>query len=122
MAVQEVNQAFANSFKLGNANAKAQSAAAPKESPAQGKLGLALRPLQGDEKQPAGVDSGLVIEQSSGPAALAGFEAGDVLLSINGMPVKNIDQVRAAVAKSDKSVALLIQHGNDKIFVPVNIG
>ena len=108
--------------RLGNANEKTQAAASPKEAPAQGKLGLALRPLQGDEKQQAGVDSGMVVEQASGPAALAGVEAGDVLLSINGTPVKSIDQVRAAVAKSEKSVALLIQRGNDKIFVPVNIG
>jgi serine protease Do len=108
--------------RLGNANDKTQAAAREKEAPAQGKLGLALRPLQGDEKQQAGVDSGMVVEQASGPAALAGVEAGDVLLSINGMPVKSIDQVRAAVAKSEKSVALLILRGSDRIFVPVNIG
>jgi serine protease Do len=45
-----------------------------------------------------------------------------VLLSINGVPVKNIDQVRATVAKAEKSVALLIQRGDSKIFVPVNLG
>ena len=55
-------------------------------------------------------------------AALAGIQSGDVLISINGMPVRNIDQVRAAVAKSEKSAALLIQRGNDKIFVPINLG
>jgi serine protease Do len=108
--------------RLGNANDKTQAAVNPKEAPPQGKLGLALRPLQGDEKQQAGIDSGLVVEQASGPAALAGVEVGDVLLSINGVPVKNVEQVRTAVAKSEKSVALLILRGSDKIFVPVNIG
>ena len=62
------------------------------------------------------------MQQASGPAAMAGVQSGDVLISINGMPVKNIEQVRAAVAKSDKSVALLILRGSDKIFVPVNLG
>ena len=108
--------------RLGNASDKTQAATSPKEAPAQGKLGLALRPLQGDEKQLSGIDSGLMVQQASGPAALAGVEAGDVLLSINGTPVRDVEQVRAAVAKSEKSVALLIQRGNDKIFVPVNIG
>ena len=53
---------------------------------------------------------------------MAGVQPGDVLLSINGVPVKNIDQVRATVAKAEKSVALLIQRGDSKIFVPVNFG
>ena len=108
--------------RLANANDKAEQVASKKDTPNQGKLGLALRPLQPDEKQESGLDSGLVVQQASGPAALAGVQSGDVLISINGLPVKNIEQVRAAVAKSEKSVALLIQRGADKIFVPVNLG
>ncbi len=64
---------------------------------------------------------GLLIEDAGGPAALAGVQAGDVLLAVNGTPVKSIDQVRQAVAKSDKSVALLVQRDGNKIFVPVRI-
>ena len=107
---------------LVNADAKADKVGSKKDAPAQGKLGLALRPLQPDEKQASGIDSGLLIQQASGPAALAGVQSGDVLLSINGTPVKSIEQMRAAIGKSDKSVALLIQRGDSKIFVPVNLG
>jgi serine protease Do len=49
-------------------------------------------------------------------------QPGDVLMAVNGTPVKSIDQVRQAVARSDKSVALLIQRDGNKIFVPVRIG
>ncbi len=112
--------------RLGNIKDKAsdQSAgnAGPQQLAGRGKLGLALRPLQPDEKQQAGLDSGLLVQQVSGPAALAGIQSGDVLISINGTPVKNIDQVRAAVAKAEKTVALLIQRGSDKIFVPLHLG
>jgi serine protease Do len=108
--------------RLGNADDKAAKVASKKDAPSQGKLGLALRPLQPDEKQEAGIDSGLLIQQASGPAAMAGVQAGDVLIAINGTPVKSVDQVRAAVSKSDKSVALLILRGDSKIFVPVNLG
>lgn len=108
--------------RLAGADEKTAQAGGKKEAASQGKLGLALRPLQPEEKQDAGVDSGLLVQQASGPSALAGVQAGDVLLSVNGVPVKNIDQVRAVVAKSDKSVALLIQRGDSKIFVPVNLG
>ena len=93
--------------------------AAPGQQP---KLGLALRPLQPQELRGSGASSGLVVEQSSGPSARAGVQPGDVLVAINGTPVKSVEQVREAVAKSDKSVALLIQRGDSRIFVPVRIG
>lgn len=108
--------------RLASADDKSAQAASKKDSPSQGKLGLALRPLQPDERQEAGLDSGLVVQQASGPAALAGVQAGDVLIAINGTPVRNVEQVRSVVAKADKSVALLIQRGDSKIFVPVNLG
>ena len=106
--------------QLGGASDKVAKAAADKGEPQQGKLGLALRPLQPGEAGSA--DGGLVIQEVSGPAARAGVEAGDVLLAVNGAPVKSIEQVREAVAKSSKSVALLVQRGDDKIFVPVRLG
>jgi serine protease Do len=51
-------------------------------------------------------------------------QPGDVLLAINGAPAKNIEQVRAAMAKATagKSVALLIERDGNKIFVPVRLG
>ena len=108
--------------RLLNATDKAGQVASKKDSPTQGRLGLALRPLQPDELQQAGLDAGLLVQQASGPAALAGVQSGDLLISINGIPVKNIEQVRSAVAKSEKSLALLIQRASDTIFVPVNLG
>jgi len=49
-------------------------------------------------------------------------QPGDVLLSVNGHPVNSVEQVRDVVDKSAKSVALLIQRGPDKIFIPVRLG
>ena len=43
-------------------------------------------------------------------------------MAVNGTPVQSVDQVRDAVARSAKSVALLIQRDGDTIFVPVRIG
>jgi serine protease Do len=86
------------------------------------KLGLALRPLEPIEKRQSGIASGLVIEDAGGPAIAAGVMPGDVLLSVNGKPVSTVEQVRDMVGKSTKSVALLIQRGNDRIFIPVRIG
>ena len=86
------------------------------------RLGLALRPLEPGERRQSGIGAGLVIEDAGGAAASAGVQPGDVLLSINGRPVVSVEQVRELVGKSSKSVALLIQRGADKIFIPVKIG
>jgi serine protease Do len=88
----------------------------------QGKLGLALRALQPQERRATGVNQGLLVEDAAGPAALAGVQAGDVLVAVNGTPIESVDQVRAIVAKATKSVALLIQRDGSKIFVPVRLG
>jgi serine protease Do len=86
------------------------------------KLGLALRPLDPMERRQSGIASGLLVEDAGGPAQVAGVQPGDVLLSVNGKPVNSVEQVRDVVGKSSKSVALLIQRGDDKIFIPVRIG
>lgn len=110
------------SATLGDASDKTVKTANSTPDAGNGKLGLALRPLQPEEKKQIGVDAGLLVAQASGPAAAAGIARGDVLLSINGAPAGNIDQVRAAVAKADKTVAVLIWRDGNKIFVPVRLG
>ncbi|MDF2464852.1 MAG: DegQ family serine endoprotease [Ramlibacter sp.] len=111
------------SAQLANASEKVAKAE-PREQAAAagGKLGLALRPLQEGEKRQSGIKEGLLVEDVSGAAARAGVEPGDVVLAINGTPAKTVEQARSAIAKSEKSVALLIQRGDEKIFVPVRIG
>ena len=110
------------SATLGDANEKSPLVAEAKQAVGKGKLGLVLRPLQPQEKREAGLANGLVVEDVTGPAALAGVQPGDVLVAVNGTPVKSIEQVRNLIAKSDKSVALLIQRDGDQIFVPVRLG
>jgi len=85
----------------------------------QGRLGLAVRPLDKDEQQQIGVRGGLVVEDVSGPAAVAGIQSGDVILSLNGNAVTSVAQLRSLVSKAGKSVALLVERGDEKIFVPV---
>ena len=115
-------QARSLSAQLADASEKAVAVADQRDTAAKGRLGLALRPLQPQEQREAGSASGLVIEQVSGAAARAGVMAGDLLLAVNGQPVAGIEQVRAVVAKADKSVALLIQRDGQQIFVPVRLG
>ena len=88
----------------------------------QEKLGLALRPLNAEERQQAGVPGGLVVEESQGRAAEAGIQPGDVVLSVDGTPVQTVAQLRKMVKDHDKQIALLIQRGDARLFVPVTLG
>jgi serine protease Do len=108
--------------RLGDASAKTEKLAKTDDGVGKGKLGLALRSLQPQEKRAAGVNQGLLVENAAGPAALAGVQPGDVLVAVNGTPIESVDQVRMIVAKATKSVALLIQRDGNKIFVPVRLG
>jgi serine protease Do len=98
-------------------------AVASAENPQQqsGSLGLAVRPLTHDEQQEAHTHGGLLVEGASGPSEDAGIQPGDVVLAANGVRVGTVDELRAAVEKSKGHVALLIQRGGQRIFVPVQV-
>jgi serine protease Do len=88
-----------------------------------GKLGLDVRPLTGEEKGQVDGGRGLVVEDvGDGPAARAGIQPGDVILAANGERVSSIEQLRKQVERAGKTVAVLVQRGEHKMFVPVKIG
>lgn len=86
-----------------------------------GSLGLAVRPLTGDEQQQAHTHGGLLVEGVSGPSEDAGIQPGDVVLAANGQRVSTPAQLRAAVAKAHGHVALLVERGGQRIFFPVQV-
>jgi serine protease Do len=86
-----------------------------------GKFGLAVRPLSPAERKELGVQ-GVVVEDASGPAARAGLRPGDLIMAVNGTPVKGVDDLRRAIAKADDTAALLIRRGDTSLFVPLEVG
>lgn len=87
-----------------------------------GRLGVMVRPLSAEEKQQADLSDGLVVENVDGAAAEAGVRPGDIVLSANGSPVKSVEQLRSVVSGSKSHVALLVQRGDARVFVPVELG
>jgi serine protease Do len=109
------------SVKLGTL--EEQRSARNKEAQHEGgKLGLAVRPFTVEEQRQGNVAGGLLVEQASGPAADAGIQPGDIVLSANGAPVASAAALKSAVENSKGHVALLIQRGDARIFVPVRVG
>jgi serine protease Do len=84
-------------------------------------LGMSLRPLTSDEQQQLGVQGGLYVQDAQGRAADAGIQQGDVVLSVDGTPVKSVAQLKDLVHQHSDQVALLIQRGDARIFVPVGV-
>jgi serine protease Do len=109
------------SVKLGDASAGQVVATSGKEE-GKARLGLSVRPLTSEERVQANVPGGLVVENATGPAAKAGIEAGDIVMALNGEPITSVEQLREGVAKGGHHVALLIQHNDARIFVPIDLG
>jgi serine protease Do len=84
---------------------------------------LTVRPLTPEERKQADVASGLLVENvDDGPAARAGIQAGDVILSVNGEKATNIEKLSSLARKAHKPLVLLILRGEQQMFVPVPLG
>lgn len=76
---------------------------------APSRLGLSVRD----------VDGAIVVDEVTGPAAVAGVQPGDTILGVNGTPVQSVRQLQDATGKAGKTVALLVQRGDAQIFLPI---
>jgi len=84
-------------------------------------FGLTVRPLNPQEKQQAGTQGSLVVEEVTGPAAAAEVQPGDIILGVNGKRVHTVPELQEAAKTAGKSVALLIQREDAQIFVPLRL-
>ena len=96
--------------------------ASAKAEAGKGKLGVAVRALSPEEKKAADVGSGVVVEDVAGAAARAGVRAGDVIVAVNNVPVTSPEQLKELIGKAGKTVALLVQREDARIFIPVPLG
>jgi serine protease Do len=92
------------------------------EEPAKAdKLGLSVRPLGAEERRTAETEGYLLVEDVTGPAAEAGVRPGDVILGVNGKPVKSLAELKNATSSGSKTVALLLDRDGTQIFVPIRL-
>jgi serine protease Do len=109
------------SATIGSFDDNTTVASASHSAQGPGKLGVAVRPLTSDEKAEIGHD-GLLVENATGAAALAGIQPGDVIVSVGAQKVATIDQLKRLLDKAGDHVALLIERNGQQIFVPVRVG
>jgi serine protease Do len=58
-----------------------------------------------------------MVEDASGPAARAGIQPGDIVLAVNGAPVKSVDALGRMVGRTAGPIALLVQRGDSALYV-----
>ncbi len=105
-----------------DAEAVAQNDQERDASPVRDRIGLVVRPLSGSEARQLGVSRGLIVGDADGPAAQAGIQPGDAILAVNGQPVGSAEELAKLLERAKGRIALLIQRGENRLFVPIRIG
>ncbi len=98
------------------------AAAAGQENAPRGKLGVAVRPLSPEESRQANLNGGLLVEGAGGAAARSGIEPGDIIVAVNGTRITSAADLQKLVGEAGKQLAVLVQRGDEKIFLPVKLG
>jgi serine protease Do len=112
--------------KVGEMPDDKDEAAKPSRGPAKAepnRLGLLLRDLTPQQKKKLNGKDGVQVIDAQGNAAQAGIRRGDVVLAVNNTEVQSVDQFNKLVdgVASGKTVALLVQRGENTLFVPVKV-
>jgi serine protease Do len=97
--------------------------ARPTDADGTDRLGFSLAVLPEAQRRRLGLQGGLVVQRAAGAARRAGILAGDIVLSVNGQPVRSTDAFRAAVdkARAGEVLALLIERAGSRAFVPLRL-
>lgn len=95
-----------------------------KPEAAANSLGLVVVDLPEAQRKELRVDGGVVVESADGASAKAGFRAGDVILRLNNIDIKDAKQFNALVGKLEpkKLAVLLVRRGDSTQFVPLRPG
>jgi Do/DeqQ family serine protease len=98
---------------LGELSPKATRPSSGSERRSGGKFGLSVEPLTPDVAEQVGVPrttQGLVVTDvdPEGIAADSRIQEGDVIVKVDGQPVKTAEELRSALDRQDKKPALLL--------------
>jgi len=85
------------------------------------RLGVAVRPLTEDEAQQVGADGGVLVVRAAGPARAAGISAGDVIVAVNGVEVRDVGQLQRMIARADDTVSIVLDRDGQQVTVQAEL-
>jgi serine protease Do len=84
--------------------------------------GLYVGPIPDEQRRLLKLQHGVLVHRAEGAAARAGITTGDILVSLNNTPIDSVAQLEKMIAESaGKTAALLVQRGEETVFVPLKI-
>ena len=95
----------------------------PTTKPEMNRIGLTLKELTVPQRKKLNGKNGLLVIDSQGAVAQAGVRHGDVILGLNNSEVQSLEQFNKQLAgiPVGKTIALLVQRGENTLYVPVKI-
>ena len=90
----------------------------------QNRTGLVLRDLSPQQHRRLGVSHGVLVEAvANGPVYEAGVRAGDVILQVDGMPMRSPADLQVYLTRvtKDRPVPMLIRRGTNALFLALKI-
>ena len=92
----------------------------------RGWLGVVVQDLTPPVAEALGLNHGVIVLKvvPGSPAEQAGLKPGDIILAVNGKPIKNASDLQFEIMKTKPGtkVKLLVLRGNEKITLEVKIG
>lgn len=102
-----------------------RAAVTPEASEQSELLGMAIAPLNSDEREALGVESGVVVSdvEPGSHAASAGIQPGDVIVSFDREKVETPEELKAIIEQTDgeTSVPVLVQRQGSPMFLALGL-
>lgn len=95
----------------------------PAIKPEVNRIGLILKELTAQQKKKLSGKNGLLVMDAQGAVAQAGVRRGDIVLGLNNTEVQSLEHFNKQLAgyAAGKTIALLVQRGENTLYVPVKI-
>jgi serine protease Do len=88
------------------------------------RLAVQVTDLNAEQQEQLGIDHGVLVEDvKPGPARDAGIRSGDVILSMNNAPIKNVEHFAEIVSKlpAGKWIPMLVQRRDGALFLALRL-
>ena len=98
------------------------AAAKKTEARKTNRAGISVTELSKEQKAILKISNGVLVEDASGIAALAGIQSGDIIMAVNNQEVNSAEELAKLLDDpSRKSIALLVKRGDNAHYISLRL-